>query len=439
MDRDKENSIIKSLAEEYSALYCMDFFTDNTVPYQMDEFAAGTYGAVFLREKRNFFDVIDELYTDEYVYPEDRAMFRELCNQESIYRELKHKKSYSIYYRVKRGTDEYEQYKLHILKVGGIDDEPVSVILGFINCNEQALQEQRLKRAEEKVLLLDKLSEDVYIDSLTGALNRRAYEEDTVKTLTGGISENAVFITADVNGLKAVNDNIGHDAGDEIIRAAGQCLLSCFGESGKVYRVGGDEFFIVAVIEPTSLEKFKTKFSDSVRSWRGKLVNELSVSVGYAPQYEFPEAAPPELVKYADKRMYQDKAMYYARKGVDRRSNNEIYKVLVDSYTMVLKVDLAADSYRVIKTSDDGLNEPPMKLTECFGMFGVSSVAEEDREYFREKTDINFLRNYFSGGNKILSVVYRAMTSYGLRRVMMEFICASEGQIYLLIKDTGEI
>ena len=49
----------------------------------------------------------------------------------------------------------------------------------------------------------------------------------------------------DVNGLKKVNDQLGHDAGDELLKGASSCISRCFGSYGKAYRTGGDEFIAI--------------------------------------------------------------------------------------------------------------------------------------------------------------------------------------------------
>ena len=67
------------------------------------------------------------------------------------------------------------------------------------------------------------------------------YEEDILEYSAAPLSENFVYASIDVNGLKIVNDEIGHAAGDELIKGAADCMTKAFGSYGKVYRTGGDE------------------------------------------------------------------------------------------------------------------------------------------------------------------------------------------------------
>lgn len=65
------------------------------------------------------------------------------------------------------------------------------------------------------------------MDELTGLYNRAAYEDEVLK-LEESKKDSLVYASIDVNGLKVVNDNLGHTAGDELIQGAAMCLLTVF-------------------------------------------------------------------------------------------------------------------------------------------------------------------------------------------------------------------
>ena len=90
-------------------------------------------------------------------------------------------------------------------------------------------------------------------DGLTECFNRKAYVDDT-SNLSSEYPNDFVYISMDVNGLKVVNDSLGHEAGDEIIIGASQCMLKSFNKYAKVYRTGGDEFTIIMYIDNEKLE-----------------------------------------------------------------------------------------------------------------------------------------------------------------------------------------
>ena len=53
------------------------------------------------------------------------------------------------------------------------------------------------------------------------------------------------YLAVDINGLKEVNDTFGHEAGDQLIIGAANCIERAFGDYGKVFRTGGDEFIVL--------------------------------------------------------------------------------------------------------------------------------------------------------------------------------------------------
>lgn len=85
-----------------------------------------------------------------------------------------------------------------------------------------------------------------YTDAMTGVGNKTAYI-DLIHKLDKKISENSTrfsIIVLDVNGLKSINDNFGHEQGDMVISDAAEALKRVF-TADRVYRIGGDEFIIV--------------------------------------------------------------------------------------------------------------------------------------------------------------------------------------------------
>ncbi len=98
----------------------------------------------------------------------------------------------------------------------------------------------------EQGLKYDLISKLAYSDGLTGLGNRTAYLEqlDEYQNNQRGILELGI-IYLDVNNLKAVNDNLGHEFGDELITTAAKIIQDSFKRFGKSYRIGGDEFCVL--------------------------------------------------------------------------------------------------------------------------------------------------------------------------------------------------
>ena len=157
-------------------------------------------------------------------------------------------------------------------------------------------------------------------DALTGVLSRFAYKQvladyEPLQSLPRWMTAFEV----DLNGLKAVNDLVGHEAGDELLRGTGAVLLETIGSCGQVFRIGGDEFVILLdnrTMEPQEAER---KLREASARWKGGQVNEMSLSIGFAGAAEFPQYDLVQLVHEADQRMYKDKDRYYSMPGHDRR------------------------------------------------------------------------------------------------------------------------
>ena len=153
-------------------------------------------------------------------------------------------------------------------------------------------------------------------DELTRCLNRHAYENDMKKL---NLSEEWVYISVDLNGLKRANDSYGHMAGDELICAAADCMRDSFHEYGKVYRIGGDEFAVIITENPSQVEELIHSFDSNVANWHGKFVDSMTVSYGWVFSTERNWDSAYEISKAADARMYQSKERYYKESGADRR------------------------------------------------------------------------------------------------------------------------
>lgn len=153
-------------------------------------------------------------------------------------------------------------------------------------------------------------------DALTGCLNRHAYETDINKL---DLKKEWVYISLDLNSLKHINDTYGHDVGDEMICAAAACMTASFGEFGKVYRIGGDEFVVIVTQKPDELDAMTKHFDSSMAKWRGKLVDSMTISYGCVSSLEEDWEFVHDIAKEADRRMYASKARYYSDSDIDRR------------------------------------------------------------------------------------------------------------------------
>lgn len=131
----------------------------------------------------------------------------------------------------------------------------------------------------EKKETEDKLRYLSYTDSLTEVHNR-AYFEERAKELSNEKYYPLGVIMGDANGLKVINDTLGHLEGDKLLKTIA-CILKCVcSEKGEVFRIGGDEFVILI---PNSSEReceiLIKKIQHTCESYSNEIIN-ISISIG---------------------------------------------------------------------------------------------------------------------------------------------------------------
>lgn len=153
-------------------------------------------------------------------------------------------------------------------------------------------------------------------DVMTGLYNRAFFDEHLVH-MEKDREEPVSIIMADLNGLKRVNDRLGHQAGDKLIRRAAEVFKASFEAGQVVARFGGDEF--VAFL-PEANEQVAAEALEHIRLLIG-LNNkyyrepELSLSLGAATSR--PDLSLEKVIIMADDAMYRDKGEHYRRRRGD--------------------------------------------------------------------------------------------------------------------------
>ncbi|HEX8169068.1 MAG TPA: GGDEF domain-containing protein [Thermoanaerobaculia bacterium] len=154
----------------------------------------------------------------------------------------------------------------------------------------------------------DRLKQLSLYDPLTGALNRRAYDEGAGLEPLGGRFGTALML--DMDNLKTVNDTDGHAAGDELLRRLVETLRRCVRPLDRIYRWGGDEFLLLF---PAALpEEVVPRLREALQAVPG-----LEASLG-AARFSGTEDLP-AAVERADRAMYEQKAQNRARRAMTAR------------------------------------------------------------------------------------------------------------------------
>lgn len=150
--------------------------------------------------------------------------------------------------------------------------------------------------------LLKKLEIMSTIDSLTGVMNRNVMNNQVDRVVAGEEPVPVAVLFVDLNGLKRINDEQGHNAGDKMIRTAANILKDVF-QQGTVYRAGGDEFMII--VPEISEDELQNCIA------RAHFLSGKTEDVRFSIGVSYGERNIRRAMHLADERMYANKNMYY--------------------------------------------------------------------------------------------------------------------------------
>ena len=161
------------------------------------------------------------------------------------------------------------------------------------------------------------LSRLAYHDGLTDLLNRTSYMEK-VKELEADENSYMLFAIYDVNNLKKVNDTMGHQKGDEMIKRVADVMCASLGKYGQCYRIGGDEFIFISTkpdIETIFMTASKTMMENLGCITDGNNIVPITAAMGYAVKNDNSTKDINEIIREADSRMYEKKRSMKHRKA----------------------------------------------------------------------------------------------------------------------------
>ncbi|HEU4684878.1 MAG TPA: GGDEF domain-containing response regulator [Nitrospira sp.] len=162
------------------------------------------------------------------------------------------------------------------------------------------------KRTEERLTYL------AQYDHLTGLVNRSLFRDRLIQAMARSkrLQQPIALMLLDLDRFKAVNDTMGHDMGDELLKAVAERLKSCVREVDTVARMGGDEFTIIleGVSSESGIVIVARRIAESIASnfeLKGHCVS-VGVSIGITV-YPHDDQGVDELLKHADAAMYRAK------------------------------------------------------------------------------------------------------------------------------------
>lgn len=223
----------------------------------------------------------------EMIHPDDAVLFQNLLKE---MKETPARQMQSLNLRL---MDKNGAYCWMLCQIQALPDEqggPGTIVGKLSDIQEQRLKEQRLiKKAS--------------IDSMTGILNRKAVDNQIIKRLAS--TETGFLFMIDIDNFKALNDTLGHSAGDDaLIRFASE-IQNNFRQGDLIGRIGGDEFIVL--MSDTDQEAVACSKAEQLLSRLSKWERTtLSASIGIA-SYPRDGCTYGELYEAADAAMYQVK------------------------------------------------------------------------------------------------------------------------------------
>lgn len=196
-------------------------------------------------------------------------------------------------------------------------------------------------------------------DSLTGLLNRNAYDSDVEQLRSADIGA-VVCVYADMIGLHEVNNHLGHKQGNRMLCEFADAARAFFGDD-RLYRIGGDEFVIISSAHTEAQTRKQLNYMRERLHTQG-----CEISVGVASSESTSDL--PKIVEQAENEMRREKKEYYVRGGSKRQLrglNKKLEDILVRNqdmesllrhlngrYSIACMVNLRTDSQRAIMVPD---------------------------------------------------------------------------------------
>ena len=286
-------SRLAALSGNYLVFYTVDPDTGSYMIYNItNEFAK--LGSANIG-KDIFKDAIKE--AKRVIYKEDLDMFTRSFTKAKVMKQIEKNGLYSLTYRLNIN----DEIKYVCLRAAIVHENGRPLLIVGINDIDE-----RIKHDQEQALRLSAARSKVHLDELTGVKNKHAYidvENEINKLIEEGNVTPFALVMLDLIGLRTVNDAMGHRAGDDYLKQGCKIICDIFKHS-PVYRVGGDEFVVIAT--GRDYDQIEVLMDSLMKRNRANKAKGGVVVAGGMARYS-EDVSVEALFKRADRAMYENK------------------------------------------------------------------------------------------------------------------------------------
>ena len=285
-------SVAYALSSDFDKMYSVDLRTDSYTEYTRDALSDKISE---IGQGEDFFGYLGTRLK-ETVAPGDLEAVRNALSRENLLRALTSEKIFTVIYGAADGGEKDHRRVKAVLSA----DDDSRLVIGISAIDAQTAGKELAGASDGRSNR----------DALTGVKNRRSYMEAEAelnrRIKEGGQEEFAVAV-CDINGLKSVNDELGHTAGDSLIRSASSIICNTFKRS-PVFRIGGDEFAVLLMGSDFENRRSLAE-AMSEKNTVNKQTGEVVVAMGMADFDPAADSSVSDVFERADAEMYRDKAV----------------------------------------------------------------------------------------------------------------------------------
>ncbi len=289
----------------------------------------------------------------------------------------------------------------------------VTILLVALGVVLARSRERALRLVEQRTA---QLRHQALHDALTGLPNRRALIRDLEGTIANAAAgRDAILVLFDLDGFKEYNDTFGHVSGDALLARLGDRLGRAMVGLGSAYRMGGDEFCVLAEIDIERAGTIAHRAATALRESGEAFTIGCSYGIAALP---IDASSAAEALRVADDRMYDHKG---SRASAGRQSSAVLIRVLRERSPELGEHLSEVATLATVTARALGVSEPEVKRIElAAALHDVGTVAIPDSILYRpgplDNEEWEFMRRHTVIGERIMNAAPSLAHASGLVR-----------------------